>query len=437
MKKDASLDYKIYQTLIESDLTDDQKQYLVEIGLGQMLKSVWGGIKAIPASVADVFKSGMYNVQLVAAQENIKKEVDELRKIGQKLGKGDAFVNEFLYAIMKGAGLNPSAVGAVGAASSAGGQQGSTLAPGTKIDASDNDALIQALAQILSNITGKPAEEVQQQAQEKKVNSTKMSSVVSVQAAEKIGVPAPTVQKVVSALIKTGHLAMEDVRTQNSDSILTERWQKLAGLLTEGNAADQLARDIKGKKIKTPEELEKKLQGYAAFALKDVDDNFEQMVDAMKSSGLDMFAARDLEKKMRTTLDTLIRQKEAESQGTAAFKSLAKKIQDNVINSVEDLEKARKKYSQDKRPTKEEVGKLMDMLVANDEATPQEKEVQVASAEPAGKELSPEEEKKAEVALKKFASAADDVRKEVPDVDDMTLGKILDYFDGLPSIEIT
>jgi len=442
MNKNASLDYRIYQTLIESDLTDEQKQYLIEVGIGQTLKSVWGGLKAIPSAVADVFKSGMYNVQLQAAQINIQKELEELKKIGKKLGKGDEFVNEFLFTLMKGAGVNPSAVassgsGAAGPAATGGSGQ---LQPGTKISASDNDVLIQALSQVLANITGKPAEEVQQQAQDKKIDAVKMTSVVATQASEKLGVPAQTVQKVVNALIKTGHLVMESVAKQTNDSILIERWQRLAGLVSEGNAAKSLANDFKNKKITTADELEQKLKGFALFALQDVQQNKGDIIAAWKSAGITGFAASDLEKAMDKTLDKLVKEKSAsEGKGTAAYKNLSQKIEDGTIKSVEDLERLRKKYAQDKRPSEEELGKLMDSLVAKGIATPQEKEKEVKDAAtgstPGGK-ASPENSKKAADAVKKFASAAKDVRKQVPDIDDETLGIILNYFDELPSLKI-
>lgn len=245
MDKNAALDYKIYQVLLESDLTDEEKQALVEVGFLQKLKSVFSGVGAIPKSIADTFKSGMYNVQLVAAKNNIEKEVDELRKIAGKLGKGEEFVNQFLNALMKSAGVSPAAVAQAPAKAEETSSEAAPAAevkPGTKVDAAKPAEAVPALAQAAAQVAGQDPEAAVAQAEEKKVDLPKVTQVLAKAIAQKTKSNVASVAKVIDYLIKNNHMvtegsdfsgAVEQLNASAENDIVLERWNKMAGLLTE------------------------------------------------------------------------------------------------------------------------------------------------------------------------------------------------------------
>lgn len=377
-----TVEYKLYQMILESDLSDEERFALLEANILQKAGDWFSGVSDwfgaakdwVNSPLGTLFADAKLGRRMQTSIGNVKKEIEQLKKIAKEGGKNE---KEVIAAFIKGV-LNSENMSTGDLTKSSGGPgpkakdiSAEELPAGTKVTSADPQILLSALTQLLANVTGKPLETVAQQANEKKVNATAMTSVIAKQASQKTGVAANVVQNVVNALIKTGHLVMESF-DDLSINVLTEqtasdRLQQLAGLLSEARDPEYSLRyvlkRIESGEIKRVADISKIIAKAKIAAL--TDDQYEAVIEALK-------------KKRVITPD----------QAEEATKEL-------------DVE-------MDKLP---------------DQPAP-------------GAEVSPEEEKKAEIALKKFAAAADSVRKEVKDIDDATLGKILNYFDELEDIKI-
>lgn len=375
MNRQSLIEYKLYQMILEADLSDEERQALSEANIFQRFRDWFGAVKDWTDSpLGSLFSDAKLGRRLQTSLGNVKKEIEQLKGIAREGNRDERqVIADFINAIAKGENISTSDL-----TKSAGGQSAKTgnipseeLPPGTKVTTTDPQILLSALAQLLANVTGKPLETVAQQANEKKADATTMTSVVAKQASQKTGVDAKIVQNVVNALIKTGHFVMERATKHASDSILIERWQRLAGVeLNEAPKEPDYSMNYIIKRIETGE-------------IKRIAD----IPDVIKKAKIKKLSPDQFEK----VIDAFEKKK--------------------AINPAEG------------EAAKQELETAMEKLP------------EVPTGQGA-KEVSPQDAEKAETALKKFAAAADSVRKEVKDIDDTTLGTILNYFDELENIKI-
>ena len=250
MSKQAAIQYKAYKLLLESnELTSRQKQLLIEFNFFDKIKTLFGTVKNVGSTVVKAMKDEVYQDQLVASQKKIQDELADLKAIGAKVGKGDDFVNEFLMALLKDAGIDPAAIAAVKPASDAAtpGTETGGPKPGTAVNPGNPEEAVPALVDAAAQITNVDTTKAVAAAAEKKVDAPKASQILAKALAQKTGAAADDVLKILNSLIKGGHLIAEsrrltpkdliiaanEVKSYINQRVITERWLKIAGLLTE------------------------------------------------------------------------------------------------------------------------------------------------------------------------------------------------------------
>ena len=308
MNKQAAIQYKAYKLLLESDLTTEQREALIEIGFIDKIKSFFGAGAEVGGDLAKVFKDKTYQKQLVASQKNIKKELEDLKAIGAKVGMGDDFVNQFLQSLMSGAGLDPAKVASAkptdGEAKSEAGATGEEAKPGTSVTPETLEKNPEVATKVIAAATGRPEEQVAAEIEKKKPDAAALTKLFSTAVAKLSNQKPDLVSKVLGALLSKGHIKLEG-KTVNTRSALIkmtkeahtlcenvavmDRWQTLAGLqnprsqlLYEGPATDELLKDIESKKIKSADALKAAVKGYKGDDLKDLESSQAQLIDAVK-----------------------------------------------------------------------------------------------------------------------------------------------------------
>lgn len=377
--------YKAYTSLLEGRINKREHDILVELGFMDKVKSFFGGGMEVGGDLAKLFKDKVAQKQLQAAKENIGKAIADLKAIAQKAGVDESVINEFLKGVLDEAGADPAEIAA--AKPEGGGAEADAAAetkPGTEVSATEIENNPAVAAKIVADVTGQPVEKVEAELEKKKPDVAAISSILGNAIGKSVGVDGKVVIDVVKTLIDKGHLKLEngnsltrrglmnfvnEVNELNNQYNLMERWSQLAGLnsviITEGRSGDIL-KDIKSKKIKTPEELEARI-------------------------------------------------KQATTDGQGG----------QVLKRKDEIMAAFKKVNPDIKPAEE---KKIDTAL----------EAAGKDAPPGGKEVSPEDEKKAEEVKEKFSAAFKDVRASIDPkkVDDTTLTKVIDAIDGFKSVAI-
>lgn len=261
---ETTLRYITYQVLLESSLTSQERDRLIEAGLLDKIKGWLGGVKDAAAelggSAASLIKSKEFSRRMVSAEKNIRKEVDDLKALAQKAGQPEDAVYGILSKIMDKAGAStqqlsnppkPDASGGQGGTSS-----GAKAKPGTPLKSGDASSTSNLAAAAGEAAGQDPADAAS--AEEKKVSPDKATEVLGKAIANKAGVDAKAGIAVVKALIDTGHLvaegmyrltssdvkrALNEIRGAEQSENIFERWQGLAGLLIERNKENKAAKD--------------------------------------------------------------------------------------------------------------------------------------------------------------------------------------------------
>lgn len=313
--------YKAYTSLLEGRINKREHDILVELGFMDKVKSFFGGGMEVGGDLAKLFKDKVAQKQLQAAKENIGKAIADLKAIAQKAGVDESVINEFLKGVLDEAGADPAEIAA--AKPEGGGAEADAAAetkPGTEVSATEIEKNPAVAAKIVADATGQPVEKVEAELEKKKPDVAAISSILGNAIGKSVGVDGKVVTDVIKTLIDKGHLKLEngnsltrrglmnfvnEVNELNNQYNLMERWSQLAGLnsaiITEGRSGDIL-KDIKSKKIKTPEELEARIKqattdGQGGQVLKRKD----EIMAAFKKVNPDVKPAE--EKKIDTALE--------------------------------------------------------------------------------------------------------------------------------------
>ena len=319
-KTHGVIKYKAYTALLEGKINQKEHDILVELGFMDKVKSFFGGGMEVGGDLAKLFKDKVNQKQFQLAKESITKVVADLKAIAKKAGIDESVVNEFLKGVLDEAGADPADIAAAEPSDSESDAEDGEAAAGTEVSATAIGKNPAIAAAIVADATGQPVDKVQAELEKKKPDVAAISSILGNAIGKSVGVDGKVVTDVVKTLIDKGHLKLEngnsltrrglmnfvnEVNELNNQYNLMERWSQLAGLnsviITEGRSGDIL-KDIKSKKIKTPEELEARIKqattdGQGGQVLKRKD----EIMAAFKKVNPDVEPAE--EKKIDTALE--------------------------------------------------------------------------------------------------------------------------------------
>lgn len=366
--------------ILESNASERDRKILLEANIFQKIGDWFGaGKDLVSAPLGTLFSDAKYSRRLQTAQKNMAKEIQQLKDVGRDAKKDEKqVVIDFLRVFLAGQGISASALAQkpkeTAPSNETGGNiSGQELPAGTPVSPTSPDFL-QMLAQLIADASGKKVQDVADEANKKKVDATSMTKTLAQACSKATGIKTDSTLKVINALLKTGHFVLP---------------------VLEG---------LRQKMIKSQDDSTLMFE------------RWEQLAGLLNED---------------------------------AYSNLASKIDSGEISAAEVLVTKMKKYAKPKRPSADQMSDLMDKLIAKKAVTPAEAEEAV---EAAAKELpaagtaaeqapvgptSPADQISSAEALKKFKAAATAVRGIVkPDeVDNPTLGTILDYFDDLDAIK--
>ena len=375
-----TFEYKLYQMILESDISDRDRKILLEAGIFQRIGDWFGaGKDLVSAPLGTLFSDAKYSRRLQTAQKNMEKEIQQLKDVGRDAKKDEKqVVIDFLRVFLAGQGISAAALAqkpkeTEPSKETGGNISGQELPAGTPVSPTSPDFL-QMLAQLIADASGKKVQDVADEANKKKVDAKSMTLTLAQACSKATGVKTDSALKVVTALLKTGHfilpvvegLIRKMIKSQGDSNLIFERWEQLAGLLNED-----------------------------------------------------------------------------------AYSNLASKIDSGEISAAEVLVTRMKKYGKELRPSADQMSDLMDKLIAKKAVTPAEAEEAVeavvdelpatgtAAEQGQTSDMSDADQAEAAEALQKFKAAAAKVRGivKVEEVDEATLGAILNYFDDLDAIK--
>jgi len=209
------LEYKAYQMLLESNLTDRQRQILIEANILQRIGDFFGAAKDwVDSPLGTLFSDKKLGRRMQTSLGNVKKEVDQLKDIAREAQKDEKeIVAAFISGILKQEGITSSDLNKSSNTSGNSNQEQSVssdeLPAGKKISTTNKNELRQALVQLLADITGKPIENVADETNKKSIDVKSLVSTIAKQASSKINVPADKISKVVEILFQKGHISTE------------------------------------------------------------------------------------------------------------------------------------------------------------------------------------------------------------------------------------
>lgn len=259
----SALKYRAYKALLESDLTDEQKNRLVEAGIFQKIADFFGaGKDVLTTDLKKIFSNNKYNRRAATAKKNIEKEIDELKAIAKDAGVSEEAVYDMLNLTLKAKDVSPEEVasppksGTGGGDSSSGGSQ--QLQPGKAVKANVGDASSKPAAEtpagalvtnMLANASGADPQKAIDQAKEKDVPFQKAYKNLINKVAEESEEEVVTVKKVLDWLldnekiVPTTKVAFGE-SARRGDDLIFERWRRLAGVIKEDlskHSLDELA----------------------------------------------------------------------------------------------------------------------------------------------------------------------------------------------------
>ena len=104
---DSALRYRLYQVLIETDLTQSQRDHLME-GWVDNLKAFAGAIKdTANVDVGKIFADAKFKRRVKVAGDNITKELQGLKDVAKTANVPEEVVMGMLNSILKGSGITP------------------------------------------------------------------------------------------------------------------------------------------------------------------------------------------------------------------------------------------------------------------------------------------------------------------------------------------
>lgn len=267
---ESALRYRIYKVLLESDLTQHQKEVLMEAGWIDNLKAWAGAVKDTGSlDISKVFADNKFKRRVKVAGDSISKELKDLTDIAEKAGIEKKAVLSMIGAILKGSGITADSLSAAESSTigSSGGSgsgsssssQGQQLQPGraANVDlgaaagqpaaATPAGALVAAMAGEAAGVDGQQAVD---KAKKDNVSFDKAYKALNNKVAEFSGEQPADVKKVIDWLLdndkivpKTSVTFGESITSRNVDNLIYEKWLKMAGvqdgLITEVNEESQ------------------------------------------------------------------------------------------------------------------------------------------------------------------------------------------------------
>lgn len=259
----SALKYRAYKALLESDLTDEQKNRLVEAGIFQKIADFFGaGKDVLTTDLKKIFSNNKYNRRAATAKKNIEKEIDELKAIAKDAGVSDEAVYDMLNLTLKAKDVSPEEVASPPKASAPedSGQGGGNqqLQPGKapKVDLGDASSKPAAqtsagalVTNMLANASGADPQKALDQAKEKDVPFQKAYKNLVNKVAEESEEEVSTVKKVLDWLldnekiVPTTKVAFGE-SSLKGDKLIFERWGRLAGVIKESSESlDELSNE--------------------------------------------------------------------------------------------------------------------------------------------------------------------------------------------------
>ena len=241
----SALKYRLYKTLLESDLTDIQKNRLVEAGMFQKIADFFGaGKDVLTTDLSKIFSNNKYNRRAATAKQNIEKEIDELKAIAKDAGVSEEVVYDMLNLVLKAKDVNPADVASPPKPDSNAGGGAESVSQGAPVASAPPEVQVPFIARAAAQVTGQDPEKAVEQAQENKTDVPKATSVLAKVLAKSAGVDVVKVEKVIAFLIQNKHMLGEGrkITTQgilraaavlskkNSDVMIMEKWNTLSGL---------------------------------------------------------------------------------------------------------------------------------------------------------------------------------------------------------------
>lgn len=250
---ESALRYRIYKVLLESDLTQHQKEALTE----DWMKGVKRWYKALKKTgntdISKIHNNNKWEAALEDAGETISKEINDLVDLGAKVPIEKETVLSLISAILKGNGITPktlasadSAISSGSASGSSASSQGQQLQPGraANVDlgaaagqpaaATPAGALVAAMAGEAAGVDGQQAVD---KAKKDNVSFDKAYKALNNKVAEFSGEQPADVKKVIDWLLdndkivpKTSVTFGESITSRNIDNLIHEKWLKMAGV---------------------------------------------------------------------------------------------------------------------------------------------------------------------------------------------------------------
>lgn len=404
----STFEYKAYLGLLEGRITPQEHKTLInEIGflkrLGAGIKSLFQAGGETVGGLKTLYNNKNFQNLSKETEIEIKTSINQLRKLGTKLQVPDDQINFVISnLVLSSTGITPQTFALASKnkipqagedAESSNEQQKPGAIPvgevpkGTTVEPS-NPAYMQALVQMLAAASDKPIEKVADEANKKKINAESLKKLTASICAKATGVPIDSALKVINTLMATGHLT-ESSKTQvqqENSSLIFERWQRLAGIVTS-----------KGILAESPGALKHAMSKIRLGQVKDV---------------LDVNA---------------ILQKDSKGK-------LSNEEAEQVVDELEKKNIVKPEEAQ--KATKELNASMKDVPESPNDKKPEQNQSS-SSADKANKKKatgkdtkSQPVEKKAAEALKRFKQAADDVQKKLGDeVSPDQIGKVLDWLD--------
>jgi len=244
---DSALKYRAYKALLEADITDEQRQKLIEANIFQKIADFFGaGKDTLTTDLKKIFQNNKLNKRAATAKKNIEKEIAELKDIAKEAGVSEEAVYDMLNLTLKGSSVSPEEVASPPKASrsSEPDESSSGIPAGKPVD-TKSPAAVSTLASAAASVAGKDPEKAKEDAVEKKVDVQKASEVLSKAVSSVSKVDAGKVLKIVNYLIKNNHMlaegrrrvmsvdikkAISEIEKRHSDLMVLERWNSISGI---------------------------------------------------------------------------------------------------------------------------------------------------------------------------------------------------------------
>lgn len=292
-----SIEYKVYKALLESNLSYDQQQLLIEAGFLEKIADFFGaGADTLSTNIKKIFNDNKFARRSARSKQAIEKELDELKSVAKDAGAPEEAVYEILHLILKDAGLKPAQLATAPQTASSGAQSSKPIASGQPVTAAaadKNEQLLQQILQALGELKGMSADAAAKKAAEAAAAGAtpeKATDEMVRAIAAMTKVKEENVEKIYAWLQGKGHIVVGNVKNESAgrrwsapllleraraynssfdDSLLCERWQALAGLpadttlneVLDAAAAAEISGKIKSGEIKDEDGLRAALSG--------------------------------------------------------------------------------------------------------------------------------------------------------------------------------